>query len=262
MYFYDLETCIMQRGYKRADQLIMEIGACSAYDPSKTFRCFVNPTDQILTRENFMDIFIAHGAREYATRTHAKNIKYSPAEAVPIREALYNFLCFINQSGPPTICAHNGRAFDDPIVSGALKRTGLQWPKDTRFIDSYHDIARKVWPARRSYKLQVLHRNFCPENSDLRWHTALDDSIGLSHVVTAAARQAVADNIEASAKYIEIEYGTDKFNREFSCKLPPRFSSKIGKHSRAALKRKILTGPTSVKLNALCITICLGTLWP
>ncbi len=265
MICYDLETAIMKTGYKREDQLLLEIGACDAFNPSITFHCFVNPCRRPLTKENYMDIFVEHGAREYPTRRHTLNIKYDPVKAVPLKDALLQFLSFINQtktlnSGKVILCAHNGRAFDDRIVSGSLQRTGLKWPKNLMFLDSYRDVAKKTWLSRRSYKLQNLHKNFCPENSNLKWHTALDDTLGLQHVVSAAARQTVCDRLEESVQYIEANYGIAKINKDFSCKLPQNLSEKMGHHTKAALKKKIMKIPPSKKLTNLCLWVALG-LW-
>ena len=201
---YDLETCIMQRGYKRPQGLILEIGAYDIF-LDRSFRCFVNPTEQKLTKENYLSVLEAEGARPYPTRTHAENIRYEPESALPLRVAMQQFLSFIQTA--EVLCAHNGRSFDDKIVQGSLERCGLQWPSEMRFLDSYYDVSKKVWPGRRSYKLQVLHRALCPEASSLKWHTALDDSMGLAHLLGAAARHTVAENVELAAQYVEKDYG-------------------------------------------------------
>lgn len=266
MICYDLETAIMKTGYKRESQLMLEIGACNAFDPSLTFHCFVNPSNQIITKDNFMDVFVANGARDYPTRRHAHNIGYDPLKAVPLRDALIQFLSFINQtdtlenSDNIVLCAHNGRAFDDRIVSGSLQRTGLKWPENLVFLDSYRDVAKKTWLSRRSYKLQNLHKNFCPENSNLKWHTALDDTLGLQHVVSAAARQTVCNRLQESVQYIEANYGMKQFNKDFSCTLPLNLSSAMGKYTKAALRRRIMQSSPSKKITNLCLVIALS-LW-
>lgn len=265
MICYDLETAIMKTGYKREHQLLLEIGACNAFNPSITFHCFVNPSDQIITKDNYMDVFVANGAREYPTRRHALNIGYDPYKALPLKNALIQFLSFINQtetlnSGKVVLCAHNGRAFDDRIVSGSLQRTGLKWPENLIFLDSYRDVAKKTWLSRRSYKLQNLHKNFCPENSNLKWHTALDDTLGLQNVVSAAARQTVCNRLEESVQYIEAEYGIQKFNKTFSCNLPHNLSSAMGKYTKAALQKKIMQSPLSTKITNMCLVIAIS-LW-
>ena len=268
MICYDLETAIMGAGIKREQQLILEIGACDAFNPSKTFHCFVNPSNQLITKSNFMDVFVANGAREYPTKRHAFNIGYDPLKAIPLRDALIQFLTFINQtdtldtSDRIVLCAHNGKAFDDRIVSGSLQRTGLKWPEKLVFLDSYREVAKKTWIGKRSYKLQNLHRNFCPENSNLKWHTALDDTLGLQHVVAAAARHTVCNRLQEAVQFIETTYagGIQGFNGDFSCKLPNRLSNKMGRYTKAALKKKIMQSPPSTKITNLCLVFAL-TLW-
>jgi DNA polymerase III epsilon subunit-like protein len=255
---YDLETCIMQRGFTRDKALILEIGAVDVFHPERQFRCFVNPCEQERTEADFLQGLVSRGARHYPTKKHAENIKYDPSKALPISIALVEFLEFIGTS-PVVLTAHNGRSFDDKIVTGALQRCQLEWPKELRFIDSYHDISKKAWPSRRSYKLQNLHKNCCPEHSDLHWHTALDDSIALSHLLGAAARETVATRIERAAEYVEKEHGIDRLNREFSTQFPPRLL--LGQRSKAAARRKLRTGG-SQKLTRLCLQICLrAPLW-
>ena len=256
---YDLETCIMQRGYTRDKALILEIGAYDLFLQT-SFRCFVNPTDQTLTKDNYLSVLEANGARPYPTKTHAENIHYEPEEALPLKVAMKQFLCFLNTA--EVLCAHNGRSFDDKIVCGSLERCGLAWPKGLRFLDSYHDVSKKVWPGRRSYKLQVLHRALCPEASSLRWHTALDDSIGLANLLQAAARQTVADNVEIAAKYVEKDYGIARINRQFHCNFPKQISNRVGRHTREAVAKKLLKTRPQQALNHLCIEICIRAgLW-
>ena len=255
---YDLETCIMQRGYTRDKGLILEIGAVDVLRPNRHFHCFVNPCEEQRTSEDFLQGLVSMGARQYPTKKHAENIKYDASEALPISVALAKFLEFIGTS-PVVLTAHNGRSFDDKIVAGALQRCDLQWPTELQFLDSYHDVSKKAWPSRRSYKLQNLHKNCCPEHSDLRWHTALDDSIALSHLLGAAARETVALRIEKAAEYVEKEHGIDRLNREFSAQFPPRLL--LGRRSKATARKKLRNG-RSEKLTKLCLQICLrAPLW-
>ena len=256
---YDLESCIMQRGYTRDKALILEIGAYDLFLKT-SFRCFVNPTDEKLTKENYVSVLEAHGARPYPTKCHAENIRYQPEQALPLKVAMRQFLDFLKTS--EVLCAHNGRSFDDKIVFGSLQRCGLEWPKGMKFLDSYHDLSKKVWPGRRSYKLQNLHKALCPEHSSLKWHSALDDSIGLAHLIEAAARQTVIDNIEVAAKYIEKDYGVSRINRQFHCHFPKQLSDKVGRHTREAVAVKLRSKRPLAAINQICLEVCLRTgLW-
>jgi len=260
---YDLETCIMQRGYTRGQALILEIGGVDVLAPERTFHCFVNPCPDAQTKETFLKSLVDIGAREYPTKRHAENIHYDPSLALPIEEALRRFLAFLTEGNPSTITlsAHNGRSFDDKIVSGALERHNLLWPENIQFLDSYHAVSKKAWPARRSYKLQNLHKTFCPEASSLKWHTALDDSIALSHLLKAAARETVATRIEDAAVYIEQHHGVSTLNREFHTQFPSNLTNNLGRKSKLAAQRK-LRQSTGRKITCLCIKICLGaSLW-
>jgi len=262
MIAYDLETAIMQRGYKREQGLILEIGACDIFHPERQFRCFVNPCPTKLTAENYMEELISAGARRYPTATHCNNIRYDPEMALPLSLALAEFLNFVGTDA--VLVAHNGRSFDDKIVSGALSREGLEWGKGTNFLDSYHDVCKKVWPGRRTggYKLGNLYKKFCVhDNQSMKWHTALDDSIALSRIINTAAKETVLNNMEASGHYVEKEYGLDKMNRELGVRLPKGFSDTIGKETRAVVEN-ILRKRTTHTVTDLCIKICLGAgLW-
>ena len=251
---YDLESCIMQRGYSRDKALILEIGAYDLFLKT-SFRCFVNPTEQKLTKENYVNVLEAHGARPYPTKCHAENIKYDPEIALPLKVAMKQFLAFLRTA--EVLCAHNGRSFDDKIVYGSLQRCGLAWPKGLRFLDSYHDVSKKVWPGRRSYKLQNLHKAFCPESSSLKWHTALEDSIGLANLIEAAARETVVKNVEIAAKYIEEDYGIARINRQFHCNFPERLYDNIGRRSKAAIAKKLLSRNPTTAINQICLEICI-----
>ena len=105
---YDLETCIMQRGFTRDKALILEIGAVDVFQPERQFRCFVNPCEQERTEADFLQGLVSRGARHYPTKKHAENIKYDPSKALPISIALVKFLEFIGTS-PVVLTAHNGR---------------------------------------------------------------------------------------------------------------------------------------------------------
>lgn len=256
---YDLETAIMQRGYKRPQSLILEIGAYDLF-LNRSFRCFVNPTEEKLTKDNYISVLEAHGARPYPTKCHAENIRYQPEEALPLKVAMKQFLGFLQSA--EILCAHNGRSFDDKIVYGSLQRCGLAWPSEMRFLDSYYDVSKKVWPGRRSYKLQVLHRALCPEASSLKWHSALDDSIGLAHLLGAAARHTVAENVELASQYVETDYGISKINRQFGTNFPRRLNDRIGRLTKEAVRRKLKSKRPSTELTLLCLDICIKAgLW-
>lgn len=260
---YDLETCIMQRGYTRDKALILEIGAVDVLRPERTFHCFVNPCPVPQTKESFLRSLVEAGAREYPTKRHAENIRYDPTVALPMHTALQAFLDFLTEGDPAflVLSAHNGRSFDDKIVSGSLRRSNLAWPPNIRFLDSYHAVSKKTWPARRSYKLQNLHRTFCPENSSLKWHTALEDSIALSHLLKAAARETIASRIEEAAQYIEQQHSVSRLNREFQTQFPTNLSTSLGRKSKLAAQRKLRQN-TGNKLTQLCVKVCIGaSLW-
>ena len=250
---------MIERLYGHGQSLILEIGAYDLF-LDRSFRCFVNPTEEKLTTDNYLRILEANGARPYPTKTHAENIRYKPENALPLRVAMQQFLCFLNTAD--VLSAHNGRSFDDKIVYGSLQRCGLEWPQDLRFLDSYYDVSKKVWPGRRSYKLQNLHRALCPEASSLKWHTALDDSMGLAHLLGAAARQTIGENVEMAAKYVEKDYGIKNLNRQFRVQFPQRLNDCIGRQTKEAVRRKLKSKRPSTELTILCLDICIKAgLW-
>lgn len=193
MIAYDLETCLMKKGKKREDVLILSIGAVDILD-GRTFHCYVNPLSS--SKKDFMTDLETYGVRIKPTQTVLTNIHWRHEKAKQLHEALHFFENFVGDAKlllpQPILVAHNGRSFDHKIVVGTYKRIERSMPEFS-FLDSWHDITKKGWPKQRCHKLQVLHQVCCPHSLlSPRWHLALEDATALTEIVTATAVEEVA----------------------------------------------------------------------
>ena len=194
MISYDLETCLLKKGKKRKDVLILSIGAVDMMNPKRTFHCYVNPLAS--GRYNYLKDLESYGAKMKATNTVMRNIRWRYDKAKMPEDALLKFQKFILETPivlqVPIVVAHNGRSFDHKILHGAYDRADMALP-DIRYLDSLHDITRKCYKKLKCHKLGVLHQTLCP-NSEFNphWHEALDDAKALTEIITATAVEHVA----------------------------------------------------------------------
>ena len=90
----------------------------------------------------------------------------------------------------------------------------------------------------------------------------MDDSIGLANLIEAAARETVLNNVEIAARYVEKDYGIARINRQFHCNFPKKLYDNIGRHSKAAIAKKLRSKRPSKELTILCLDICIRAgLW-
>ena len=86
--------------------------------------------------------------------------------------------------------------------------------------------------------------------------------MGLAHLLGAAARHTVAENVELAAQYVEKDYGVSKLNSQFGAKFPRRLNDCIGRQTKEAVRRKLKSKRPSTKLTILCLDICIKAgLW-
>lgn len=211
IYVFDLETAIMASGQKRGNTIILSIGAVNLIN-KKTFHCYVRHK-------------INEKVKEAATMSIRKKIKYKESEAVPISVALQNFFDYLGED--PLLIAHNGNSFDFKIVNGAISNNNL--PLSFTGLDSYHYIIKKTFSL-PSYKLSNVY--YCLlGDTNLKWHTAVDDSLGLREIIL----KCVLAYIEANAtlayralyKKINCLYGTEFDSSMFLCEKSKRLISEI-----------------------------------
>ena len=194
MISYDLETCLLKKGKKRHDVLILSIGAVDVMNPERTFHCYVNPLAS--NRNRYTTDLEEYGVRMKPTNTVMRNIRWRYDKAKMPEEALIKFEAFVMQTpkilAVPILVAHNGRSFDHKIIRGAYDRADRTLP-DIRYLDSLHDITRKCYKKLKCHKLGFLHQTLCP-NSDFNphWHEALDDAKALMEIMTTTAVEHVA----------------------------------------------------------------------
>lgn len=211
IYVFDLETAIMASGQKRGNTIILSIGAVNLIN-KKTFHCYVRHK-------------INEKVKEAATMSIRKKIKFKECEAFPISVALQNFFDYLGDH--PLLIAHNGNSFDFKIVNGAIANNNL--PLSFTGLDSYHYIIKKTFSL-PSYKLSNVY--YCLlGDTNLKWHTALDDSLGLRRIIL----KCVLAYIEANAtfayralyKKINSLYGTEFDSSMILCQNSKRAITEI-----------------------------------
>lgn len=105
----------------------------------------------------------------------------------PMADVLENFRAF--SDGADFLVAYNGTGVDFPLLTAACQREGLAEFYPDRFIDAYY-LALALWPTPpRQHRLRDLTLRVGAKASRLQWHDALDDSIMLSSLLAAGARQ-------------------------------------------------------------------------
>ncbi|XP_062616800.1 uncharacterized protein LOC134278504 [Saccostrea cucullata] len=106
--------------------------------------------------------------------------------AIPIKEALDNFLQWLKKFRDVVLVAHNGRVFDSRALYSAINKCNLQKvfrETVTAFVDSL-SVMRKNVPKLPSYKQKCLARHF--SLPDYNAHDAIDDVLMLERIICAA----------------------------------------------------------------------------
>ena len=156
MYFYDLETTFLRKGFKRTDQQLLEVGIVRG---RKTYSRLVDPVkgypiiprlqelgqDPERTIRFWTKLLAGKGLLNTAVRRkpfeeQARSIDKIRKDFLSPEQAIKGMLAF----GTGT-WVHNGKAFDQKIVQAHLDRFKLQ--PDITFKDSLPEI--------RKMKLQV-----------------------------------------------------------------------------------------------------------
>ena len=261
MIAYDLETCLMKKGKKRQDVLILSIGAVDILQ-GRTFHCYVNPLSS--AKNEFLLDLETYGVQMKPTETVITNIHWRHEKAKPLPEALTMFETFIHNATQimpkPVIIAHNGRSFDHKILLGSYRRLDQKIP-DLCYLDSWHDITKKGWPQQRCHKLQVLHQVCCP-NSLLspKWHQALDDATALSEIVTATAVEEVAKRPRQAWSYAREHSIIESLNKKYAFKLSAerRLCASSLRLWPEVVRRN---GHRSKEFQLFCLEFCLKRIW-
>lgn len=262
MISYDLETCLMKKGKKRKDVLILSIGAVDIVT-GKTFHCYVNPLSSV--KQKFFTDLETYGVRMEPTQTVITNIHWRHEKAKELTKALELFETFVDNATlilpKPIIVAHNGRAFDHKILLGSYDRIDKKKP-ELCFLDSWHDITKKGWPKQRIHKLQVLHQSICPASTlSPKWHQALDDAMALSEIVIATAVEEVAKRPRQAWRYAcEDSDVFKRLNKEHRFKLSSqRYLCSQSIRVWPEVIRK--NGHRSKEFQRFCLQFCIKRIW-
>lgn len=271
MIAYDLETCIMKRGYKREETLILEIAAIDILG-NRSFQSYVNPLidaeKQLKTPLN--QLFVQAGANLRPTNSHIANIGWTYENAKKLETVMQKFIKFVNETEAVEdikfIAAHNGRSFDHRIVCGALKKLGINRNSlgNIHFIDTYYDIAKKTFPRQVSYKLIHLYKAIVSyDTTKVKWHTALDDTQALVDIIKLAAIEDFKNNLMNAWEYVTIKPIFLKLiNKEF--KLELKKSDKICPKAIANIKYKFEKNKDlkhNKVLQNIAIQFCIERIW-
>ena len=271
MIAYDLETCIMKRGYKREETLILEIAAIDILG-KRSFQSYVNPLIDANKhlKKPLTQLFIEAGVNMQSTNTHIANIGWTYENAEPLEKIMQKFIEFVNITEAVEdikfVAAHNGRSFDHRIVCGALKKLGINRENlgNIHFIDTYYDIAKKTFPRQISYKLIHLYKAIVSyDTTKVKWHTALDDTQALVDIIKLAAIEDLKNNLIDGWDYITIKPNFLKLiNKEF--KLELKKNDKICPKAIANIKYKFESN-TDLKHNKvlqnIAIQFCIERIW-
>jgi len=271
MIVYDLETCIMKRGYKREETLILEIAAIDIIG-KRSFQSYVNPLidaeKQLKTPLN--QLFVEAGANLRPTNSHIANIGWTYENAEKLETVMQKFIKFVNETKAVEdikfVAAHNGRSFDHRIVCGALKKLGINRNSlgNINFIDTYYDIAKKTFPRQVSYKLIHLYKAIVSyDTTKVKWHTALDDTQALVDIIKLAAIEDFKNNLINAWDYVTIKPTFLKLiNKEFKLELTK--NDKICPKAIANIKYKFENNKDlkhNKVLQNIAIQFCIERIW-
>ena len=158
---FDLETGGLD--YRTSD--ILQISAVCGTD---TFNIYVSPErssiDQGASKVN--KLTIVQGTLHY---------KGDAVNSINIKEALENFIDFLENVHKPVLVGHNIKKFDVPFIGFYLKRYSL-WERFLAAVVGFVDtwiLFKQVYPFRPSYKQVDLVEHFLHESYDA--HNALED---------------------------------------------------------------------------------------
>ena len=190
MFYYDLETSWLAKGYKRSQTQIFEIGIVQG---RRTLQMLVNPVGDypVLHRleelhqkprksvQSWCKLLCGKGLLNTAVRRkpigqQVEAIQTLFPQMVTPEEAIRRVYEF---GGSSTWVAHNGKAFDAPIVRAHIE-TYLPDAKLPTFEDSLSPIRRALKLERHSL-LHVYKHLF---GTPFKAHHALDDAIALQRV--------------------------------------------------------------------------------
>jgi len=197
-YAFDLATVFMKRGYKRYQTIIVSIGAIHLYS-GRSFHCFVKPTN-CNTIDDVYNYFSENGARLDSSKEILQKINYEFDKAIPIKSALKIFKQFTTEKC--LLTAHNGNAFDFKILEGNCAKEGVEF--EFVGLDSLHYICKKSVKL-NSYSLGNVYKKIVNNKQKLKWHTALDDSIGLKQVLQACSLRFSASFIDEIFKIVRLD---------------------------------------------------------
>jgi DNA polymerase III epsilon subunit-like protein len=95
--------------------------------------------------------------------------------------------CFVD-APKVVLCAHNGHRFDFAMLASETLRCGAGWLHMERwgYVDTLEVMRSVEFAGLGCVKLQCLLTAF-PEGNGLRAHRALDDALGLMHIIDSVA---------------------------------------------------------------------------
>lgn len=152
--------------------------ACLDAESKDTFSAYVLPKTQLDPNAERATGIVFDGSTLY--------VRGQRVAAIPIREALDNFLEWLKKFSDVVLVAHNGRVFDFRVLCIAVNKCNLQntfRETVTAFVDSLSVMRRNV-PKLPSYKQECLARHF--SLPDYNAHNAVDDVIMLERIISAA----------------------------------------------------------------------------
>ena len=187
MYFYDLETTFLAKGFKRSDQQILEVGIVKG---RKHYSALVDPVKgyPIMSRLQqlgqhpersirfWTKLLAGKGLLNTADRRksveeQARKIDEVRAAFVTPEEAVKGMVSF----GTGTWVAHNGKAFDHKIIQAHLQKFALK--TNIIFVDSLPDIRQLQLP---SHSLSYVYKHLF--GHPFKAHHALNDAKALQRV--------------------------------------------------------------------------------
>lgn len=187
MFFYDLETTFLAKGYKRKDQQLLEVAIVrgrSSYsalvDPVKGYPIIsrlkelgqhpersVRFWTKLLAGKGLLNT----ADRRKSVEEQAEKIDKVRANFVTPEEAIKGMISF----GTGTWVAHNGNCFDHKIVRAHLDNYTIKYK--IQFLDSLPPIRKLKLP---SHSLSYVYKHLF--GHPFRAHHALDDAKALQRV--------------------------------------------------------------------------------
>ena len=187
MFYYDLETTFLSKGYKRKDQQILEVGIVkgrSSYsalvDPLKGYPIIPRlkelgqhpeRTIRFWTKLLAGKGLLNTADRRKSVEEQAEKIDAVRADFVSPEEAIKGMVAF----GTGTWVAHNGKAFDHKIIQAHFDKYLIK--DKITFLDSLPPIRKLKLP---SHSLGYVYKHLF--GHPFRAHHALDDAKALQRV--------------------------------------------------------------------------------